>query len=351
MKKTLLIILIPIIIIAAIVLTGSNHIITNPSIPTIPSKPSISPKLTKPPQSISPLSIENLRQKSYPGSEITIERNLPSGTNYSQYLVSYKSEGLTIYSLLTVPQGSKPSSGWPVILLNHGYIPPAQYSTETSYSGFVDSFARSGFITFKPDYRGNGNSEGKPEQSYISPGYFIDSMNAISSIKKYKDANPEKIAVIGHSMGGNITLHELVVSTGIKAAVLIAGVVGSYQDILTWWDKRIATHVLTTPNDQDTAFKIKEYISQNGTPQTNPAFWNAIDPINYLSLVNIPVQVIVGSSDTVVPPEFSISLKNKLQKTGKVVDFHEYPGADHNLSPNTGTALNDAISFLKKYLK
>ncbi len=57
-----------------------------------------------------PLSIEALRNGEYPGSEIVIEQELPSGSNYKRYIVSYKSEGLKIYALLTVPTEEAPTA-------------------------------------------------------------------------------------------------------------------------------------------------------------------------------------------------------------------------------------------------
>src|SRR5436305_690013 len=100
---------------------------------------------------LSSLSITAMRDKSYPGSNIIIEQKLPSGSNYHSYLVSYQSEGVKNYGLLTVPTGQKPKDGWPVILFNHGYIPPDQYSTENSYLVMVIPLAQAGYIVFKPD--------------------------------------------------------------------------------------------------------------------------------------------------------------------------------------------------------
>jgi len=183
-------------------------------------------------QPVIPLAIDAMRARSYPGSEIAIEETLPSGSNYNQYIASYKSDGLKIFALLTIPKNDlsassrlgKPKNGWPVIIFNHGYIPPEIYRTTERYIAYVDYFARNGYIVFKPDYRGNGLSEGKPEGAYYSPAYAIDDLNAISSIKKLKDVNPNKIGVWGHSMGGNITLRDLVVDTrDIKAAVIWGG--------------------------------------------------------------------------------------------------------------------------------
>lgn len=303
------------------------------------------------PQNPNPLSIESLRERNYPGSAITIEQTLADGSNYHQYIASYKSDGLKIYALLTVPLGSKPQNGFPVIVFNHGFIPPATYKTTERYVAYVDSFARSGYIVFKPDYRGNGNSEGSPEGAYYSPAYVIDDLNAISSIKKYKDADPSEIGVWGHSMGGNITLRDLIVNTkDIKAAVIWGGVVGSYNDLMNNWQRRV---VYQPPSSQmflrnsGRGALTKKY----GTPQENPSFWNSIDPTYYLSDITAPVQLHTGGADEEVPVEFSLNLYQKLKNLGKTVEYYNYPGGDHNISsPNFEVAMQRSIEFFNKYL-
>ena len=120
------------------------------------------PRRRPPPTPIFPLSIEYLRQQDYSGSELVIEQTLAPGSNYDRYYASYYSEGLKQYGLLTVPRGQRPESGWPVIIFNHGYIPPTQYRTTERYVAYVDGFASSGYIVFRPDYRGHDRSEGRP---------------------------------------------------------------------------------------------------------------------------------------------------------------------------------------------
>lgn len=301
-------------------------------------------------QDANPLAIETLRQKAYPGSDIAMEQTLTPGSNYNRFIVSFRSEGLKIYGLLTIPQGQKPPGGWPVILFNHGYIPPAAYSTISSYSIMIDPIATAGYIVFKPDYRGNGSSEGIPMQPYVSPDYIIDSMNALSSIKKYKDVNPSKIGVFGHSMGGNITLHELVLTHDIKAAELMAGVVGDEISLAQWWYHRFADHIISG-NDLDTYYHFEQMIKVYGRPDANPAYWDAIDSTKFIDFVSAPVQIQVGEADEDVPPVFSSVLKDILQKSDKTVVYHSYLGADHNLSPYTSSAMKETVNFFNQYLK
>lgn len=297
-----------------------------------------------------PLEIATMRQKLYPGSNISIEQELAGGSNYKRYLVSYQSDGLKQYALLALPIGQKPPNGWPVILFNHGYIPPLQYSTDTSYASFISPLASAGYIVFKPDYRGNGNSQGLPSQIYVSADYVTDSMNALSSIKRYADVNPDKIGVFGHSMGGNITLHQLVISKDIKAAEIMSGVVGDETGIINWWQQRIAKKSIVG-NDLDTSYVVQQMIIDHGTPDKNPDYWNRMDPTKYIKDITAPVQIQVGTNDTAVLPNFSLFLRDVLQNTGKTVDYHVYSGADHNLSPVASAALTETIAFFDKYLK
>lgn len=297
------------------------------------------------------LSIEYMRKQSYPGSDLTIEETLSSGSNYNQYIASYYSEGLKIYALLTIPKGKKPDDGWPVILFNHGYISPEVYSTTQRYLSYVDAFARNGYIVFKPDFRGNGKSEGQAGSAYYSTSYVIDDLNALSSIKKYPDANPDKIGVWGHSMGGNITLKDLVIAPNdIKAAVIWGGVVGSYNDLINNWQHRVSYQ----PAPEDLYLRNKnrqDLINKYGTPQSNPVFWNSIDPTNFVSDITAPVQLDVGGADNEVPNDFSKSLYDKLQSLGKVSEYYVYPGSDHNISQGFNLAMQRSISFFDSYLK
>ena len=69
--------------------------------------PSATPVPTATPH---PLSIAALRQGEYPGSKLAVEQPLEAGINYARSIVSYQSEGLKIYALLTVPLGVRPAA-------------------------------------------------------------------------------------------------------------------------------------------------------------------------------------------------------------------------------------------------
>ncbi len=297
-----------------------------------------------------PLQIEEMRKKEYPGSEITVERELNSGSNYKQYLVSYQSDGLKIYALLTVPFGESPTGGWPAIIFNHGYIPPAQYSTTGRYAAYTDAFSRNGYVVFKPDYRGHGVSEGNPEGGYYSTAYTTDVLNAVASIKKYPGVNPEKIGMWGHSMGGSLTLRSMVVSKDIKAGVIWAGVVASYEDMIKNW-RRTVPFMLS---QREQAFRRpgrQALIDKYGDTDKNPGFWQSISPIYFVKDISGPLQLHHGTNDNDVPILFSERLDDAMKAVGKEVEFYTYEGDDHNLSGNLSQALNRSVEFFNRNLK
>ncbi|MCL5784989.1 MAG: prolyl oligopeptidase family serine peptidase, partial [Patescibacteria group bacterium] len=74
-------------------------------------------------------------------------------------------------------------------------------------------------------------------------------------------------------------------------------------------------------------------------------------PTQFITDITTPIQIQVGSADDTVPPNFSSSLSGKLKSSSKNVDYIEYPGADHNLTPSLSQVMSQAISFFDKYLK
>jgi fermentation-respiration switch protein FrsA (DUF1100 family) len=312
---------------------------------TVPS-PTITPTATA---TLHPMMIEALRQTPFPGSEIIIEETLEPGANYNRYYAYYLSEGLKIYALLTVPYGDPPEDGWPAIVFNHGYIPPDVYRTTERYIAYVDSLASNGYIVFRIDYRGHDRSEGEASGAYGSPGYTADVLNAVSALQAFPQADPERIGMWGHSMGGYLTLRAMVISPEIKAGVIWAGVVASYPDLLTRW--RRGSGPTPTPNPTGGRRWRTDWLERFGSPESNPDFWNGVSANSYLADLSGPVQLHHGTADDSVPLEFSEVLYQQLQEAGKTGELYTYEGDDHNISNLFSLAMTRSIEFFDRYLK
>ncbi len=260
------------------------------------------------------MSIAALRAGNYPGSEITIVEELDKGSNYRRYYAYYLSEGLKIYALLTIPNGDPPEGGWPAIVFNHGYIPPDVYRTTERYIAYVDEIAKAGYVVFRIDYRGHDASEGEATGAYGNPGYQIDVLNAVASIKQLPDVNPDKIGMWGHSMGGYLTLRTMVISKDVKVGVIWAGVVASYTDLLYNWRRTGA--FTPSPSSRGVGWRTA-WIEAYGTPEQNPVFWDSVSATSYLADLSGPLELHHGTADEDVPLEFSIRLAEQARNAGK----------------------------------
>jgi dipeptidyl aminopeptidase/acylaminoacyl peptidase len=316
--------------------------------PTPTHTPTATPTSTPTPH---PLTIVSMRQREYPGSEITLEETLQPGSNYSRYIASYQSEGLKNYALLTVPNGERPATGWPVIVFNHGSIPPDVYRPTERYVAYVDWLARSGYIVFRPDYRGHGNSEGEARGAYSSPDYVVDVLNAVASMKRYADADPNRIGMWGHSMGGYITLRSMVIDGDVKAGVIWAGVVASYPDLVNRWRATPTPGPTTTATPTGRRRWRTELVATYGSPEENPEFWSSISANSYLGDLSGPIQLHHGTADRSVPLAFSETLYQQVVAAGKTVEIYTYEGDDHNIANSFGLAMQRTIEFFDKYVK
>ncbi|NUM45934.1 MAG: S9 family peptidase [Anaerolineales bacterium] len=322
---------------------------TQTGTPTPSPTPTQTATITATPTPAHPLTIAYLRQQTYPPSEIIIEEQLANGANYFRYYVSYQSEGLKIYALLTIPFGEKPATGWPVVVFNHGFIPPDIYRTTERYIAYVDGFATNGYIVLRSDYRGHAFSEGEARGAYGEPGYVIDVLNAVSAMKAHPDADPNRIGMWGHSMGGYITLHAMVVDPDIRAGVIWAGVVGPYPNLFD----RPDFDLLATPSATGSGRGRwrTELVEQFGTPEENPEFWNSISANTFLSDISGPLQIHHGTADESVPYSVSELLYGQLIGVGETVEFYGYPGDDHDITSAFSLAMQRSIQFFDRYVK
>lgn len=295
-----------------------------------------------------PLSIPALQHRDYKGGDITIEQTI-NYSNFTSYLISYPSDGLKVYALMNVPNRPKPQNGFPVLILNHGYINPANYDTFNSYKGITDYFSSNGYLVIKPDYRGNGKSE-TDTTSLMRFAYPVDVMNLISSLDSVKEADLDKIFLWSHSMGGEVSLTVLEIAGKkpelagkIKAASFWAPV----TDPAKWFSK---SHLPQLPEARISPFPYQKTFEILGTPDKNPNLWESLSPLNYLSDITTKIQLSHGTADKSVPYSWSVELNDKLKTLGKNITFFTYENNDHNLSANQYQALQRDLEFFDSNL-
>ena len=144
----------------------------------------------------------------------------------------------------------------------------------------------------------------------------------------------------------------MTVTKDIKAGVIWAGVVASYEDMLLRWRRRNLNQPQPTPDPNSNPGRRwrVELVEKYGEPGANPAFWNAISPISYVSDI-APISIHHGTRDTSVPIEMSDSLAARLKDAGRIYEYFKYEGADHNINKGLTLALNRSVAFFDKHVK
>ncbi|MFC1996485.1 alpha/beta hydrolase family protein [Chloroflexota bacterium] len=300
------------------------------------------------------ITIKYLKNLEITGSEITFEKELADRSNYHQHLVSYLSEGNKIYGLLTIPFEEPQEGGFKAIVFNHGYIPPTAYQTTERYTAYVDYLARSGFVVFKIDYRGHGNSQGLPTGSYFSPGYTIDSISALKSLQTLDFIDPQGIGMWGHSMAGNLVLRAMLIEPDIQAGVIWAGAVYSYDDFVYYGIDDNTYRPPATPQMEETPDprrNSRKIFDTYGRPDTNLDYWKAVSLTENIESLNSPLQLHHAEDDTVVNIGYSFDLAGVLQENGKHYEFYTYDSGGHNLiSPYFEQAMMRTVAFFRSNL-
>jgi dienelactone hydrolase len=296
----------------------------------LPSSISTTPILIS--QPMAGYTIEGLRARPYPGGAIRVRSILTATNVFTRYYIDYPSDGLTITGIMQVPPGRGP---FPVIILNHGYIPPDKYWSGADTWNAAEYLNRRGFLTVAPDFRNWGESD--PGNSFFSTGPVIDVLNLIGSLSSVPEADPERVGMWGHSMGGGVTTKAIAIDSRIKAAVLYAPVSADDADLLARWGTGCkggqsqsneaaggcaGADMLTSGLDQSLYLAYQEAAS-------SPPFLYQLSPIHYLDRVVAPVQIHIGTADTTTPPEWAAALYGALQGAGKEVEYFTYAGQGH----------------------
>lgn len=285
---------------------------TETATPTITPTPTTTPTPT--PHPMEPFTIEGLRQRDYPGGTINIRSVLTTTATFTRYYIDHPSDELTITGIMQIPSGQGP---FPVVLLNHGYIPHARYWSGADTWRAAEYLSARGYLTLASDFRTWGESDSG--DNFFRTGLLIDALNLVSSVESIPQADANRIGMWGHSMGGGVATKALTVDPRIKAAVLYAPVSGNDREVVERWGVGVRRE---TP---------EQLVRAYGDAVFRPDFLERTSPINYFDFVTAPVQIHIGSADTSTPPEWSDDLNEALAKAGREVDYFVYPGQGHAL--------------------
>jgi len=308
---------------------------------TSAAAPTTTAGATAKPATPDPASIAALIATRYEGGNLRLGRERGSTNAYRQYFATYESNGLTISGRINIPRGKGP---FPAVVLAHGYVDPEVYTNGETMLRERDHLARQGYVTLHIDYRNHAQSDDDPGNSTnLRVGYTIDAINAGLALKKAQVVDPDRVALIGRSMGGGVVYTALVARPGVfDAAVAYAPVSSDTVDNFNKWIRR----------DDERQSAVRQVIARLGTPEAQPARWAATSPRTYFDRVTEPLLIHHGTADESCPLSWSRESVAALKAKGKDVELFVYPGGRHTLaSPQWDTSIRRTEAFLAKHLR
>jgi dipeptidyl aminopeptidase/acylaminoacyl peptidase len=152
--------------------------------------------------------------------------------------------------------------------------------------------------------------------------------------------DPKRVCIVGASYGGYAALAGAAFEPGVyRCAVTIAGI-SDLRKLLGW----IATKTASRDNAAERYTDRFLGASDAGDPILS-TLW----PLDHVANINVPVLLIHGRDDTVVPFEQSQIMADALNKAGKSVQLVTLKQEDHWLSRSDTRLqmLQATVEFLK----
>jgi dipeptidyl aminopeptidase/acylaminoacyl peptidase len=301
---------------------------------------------TPTPKPLEKYTFENLKQRTYVPSEISISTKMKEGQNFISYLFNFVSDGKKVSGFLNTP--NRPGK-FPIIVMFRGYVPAEIYESGVGTQHAGEVFAQNGFITLAPDFLGYGQSASPSAipieerfETYTTALNLLESVKninpALSAIQSLKvAADTEKIGIWGHSNGGHIALALLELSQRQYPTVLWAPVSKPFPYSILYYTDDIDDHgkaLRRVVSDFEKNYDSEHYSIPN-----------------YFTWIRSPIQLHQGTKDEAVPLGWSDILYSSLTNIGKDITYFTYPGDDHNFSKGSwDTVVRRNISFYREKL-
>lgn len=284
------------------------------------------------------VSLAALMREDFPGGRIRLGRQILANDAYTRHEVIYPSGDVTVSGVLLRPRGRGP---FPAVVLNHGYIEPSSYLTGQGLMREQDYLARAGFVVLHTDYRGHAGSDPASDQSRETRlGYTRDTINAVQAVKKQPYVDPDRVAMLGRSMGGGVTYNAIVAKPGlVRAAVVFAPVSSDFVDNFNRWT------VAERPGAAAATYR------RYGTPDQEPEFYEGLSARTHFDRITEPVLIHHGTLDESCPVAWSRTTQRLLRRAGVDSRLEIYQGEQHAFGPHWPLSMERTVRFLRRQLR
>jgi dipeptidyl aminopeptidase/acylaminoacyl peptidase len=241
-----------------------------------------------------------------------------------------------ISAFVYVPYNAERNAKNAAVVYIHGG-PDSQM--QNSFSKNIQYLANQGFFVIAPNYRGSsgyGKEFSDANRFDMGGGDLADVISAAEWLKQTGFISPQKVAVMGGSYGGYLSMMAVTKAPDLWAA----GV--PIVPFVNWF---------TEVENEDPL--LREYdLATMGDPTKDKARYQERSPINFVDQIKAPLLLLAGGNDPRCPKTEAEQVAQALKKRGGVVEFKVYENEGHGFAKieNQIDAYTRVAEFLKKYV-
>jgi len=281
------------------------------------------------------------------------EVNKPAAGNglYDEEAVKFNNKKTVLAGTLTIPKKGSP---FPAVLLL-GKADGSDREDQGVFTELAGRLGEEGFAVLRFDGRGIGSSGGTASSATSSEEYE-DSVSALDYLLQRKEIDPGRVAVIGHGEGAFFASKLASDKKNIKALILMSPMIslGGETDInfdnlnemakkSKWDDQYLKLAMKSRMETLETVKKSKgDWVSLLGTRCFLKKLKEEVgaNPIDIIRKVEIPVLILHGKEDELVPAKVASTLDKALEDSGNINHKLIYYGY---LGHFFGKAVNDGL--------
>jgi dipeptidyl aminopeptidase/acylaminoacyl peptidase len=234
------------------------------------------------------------------------------------YLIHYPSRDgkWTISAFLYVPFNMARNGKNAAIVYIHGG--PASQSMN-SFNRFIQFAANQGYMVLAPNYRGSTGYGKKFQEANLfdmGGGDLEDVLAGVDWIKQTGHLDPKKIAVMGGSYGGYLSMMAITKAPDLWAAGI------PIVPFVNWF---------TEIDNEDPVLRQGD-LATMGDPQKNKALYEERSPINFIEKIKAPLLLLAGGHDPRCPKSETLQVVDAISKRGGSVDYKIYENEGHGFA-------------------
>lgn len=245
-------------------------------------------------------------------------------------------DGTPIAAFVYVPPNIRADGTHPAVVYAHG---GPTWQHQNGWFPDIQFLVSHGFIVIAPNFRGS-TGFGRPFQEAnrrdLGGGDLRDLVAALDFLKGSGYVHPRRVAVMGASYGGYLTLMALAKFPDLWAA----GV--AIVPFANWF---------TEYENEDPTLKAYDRVMM-GDPVADAELWRDRSPIFFADRIRAPLLLLAGANDIRCPVEETRQIAEAVRSAGGTVEVKIYENEGHGFGrrENRIDAFRRVADFLRRHL-